>query len=84
MEQATQVDCVQSVKNVVRAQKILMNPSISRVIESRNTQEENGSGTIEDSFALEFDSQNLSGENSGTVNKEKYLLEEIEEFVNKL
>ena len=86
-DMTTQVNCVNSVKNIVKAQKQILNLSnVSRNIESRvNVKDENvtGSASIEDSFAMEFESQSQSQEKN-EQQKEKYLLEEIEEFVNKL
>ena len=84
-DMTTQVNCVNSVKNIVKAQKQILNPSVSRNIESRVIKDENatGSASIEDSFAMEFESQSQSQEKND-LQKEKYLLEEIEEFVNKL
>lgn len=57
-EQTTQVNCIQPIKNVVKAQKLILNPAISRVIESRAAKEDIGTGSasIEDSFAMDFES----------------------------
>jgi hypothetical protein len=58
VEQTTQVNCIQSIKNVVKAQKLILNPAINRKIESRAAKEDVGTGSasIEDSFAMDFES----------------------------